>query len=193
MYFACVLIAQAARCKILVFWRCRNLRDCRICTLETMNSQQCPNFQSPLMLCTCKWVHLLFTAITTISQRSSVGAIRILPAEPAVSAWQANLVSLEWSLLSVLQNNKISTITDETFCKGNTSYYIRTNLHQVRLDGNPIQLSKHPNSFICLETLPIGWYNWSDQSMHLSEVNLGAEVLLKTDSKNNKYKIEFLS
>ncbi|XP_036961619.1 osteoglycin, paralog b isoform X2 [Acanthopagrus latus] len=58
-----------------------------------------------------------------------------------------------------LQNNKISAITDETFCKGNTSYYIRTNMYQVRLDGNPIQLSKHPNSFICLETLPIGWYN----------------------------------
>nr|XP_033483744.1 osteoglycin, paralog b [Epinephelus lanceolatus] len=58
-----------------------------------------------------------------------------------------------------LHNNKISTITDETFCKGNTSYYIRTNMNEVRLDGNPIQLSMHPNSFICLETLPIGWYN----------------------------------
>lgn len=58
-----------------------------------------------------------------------------------------------------LHDNKISTITDETFCKGNTSYYIRTNMNEVRLDGNPIQLSMHPNSFICLETLPIGWYN----------------------------------
>ncbi|KAG7228203.1 hypothetical protein INR49_013366 [Caranx melampygus] len=58
-----------------------------------------------------------------------------------------------------LHNNKISTITDETFCKGNTSYYIRENMDQVRLDGNPIQLSLHPNSFICLQTLPVGWYN----------------------------------
>ncbi|XP_042347089.1 osteoglycin, paralog b [Plectropomus leopardus] len=58
-----------------------------------------------------------------------------------------------------LHNNKIKTITDETFCKGNTSYYIRTNMHEVRLDGNPIILSAHPNSFICLESLPIGWYN----------------------------------
>ncbi|KAM7404897.1 hypothetical protein PAMP_012202 [Pampus punctatissimus] len=58
-----------------------------------------------------------------------------------------------------LQNNKIAKITDETFCKGNTSYYLRTNLDEVRLDGNPIKLSRHPNSFICLYTLPIGQYN----------------------------------
>ncbi|XP_023278583.1 mimecan-like [Seriola lalandi dorsalis] len=58
-----------------------------------------------------------------------------------------------------LQNNKISAITDETFCKGNTSHYIRANLDQVRLDGNPVKLSQHPNSFICLQTLPVGWYN----------------------------------
>ncbi|KAM4562464.1 osteoglycin, paralog b [Odontesthes bonariensis] len=58
-----------------------------------------------------------------------------------------------------LHNNKIATITDETFCKGNTSHYIRPNLDQVRLDGNPIELSQHPYSFICLQFLPIGWYN----------------------------------
>ncbi|XP_074537978.1 osteoglycin, paralog b isoform X2 [Halichoeres trimaculatus] len=53
-------------------------------------------------------------------------------------------------------NNKIATITDETFCQGNSSHYIRTNMYEVRLDGNPIQLSSHPESFICLESLPIG-------------------------------------
>ncbi|XP_047448718.1 osteoglycin, paralog b [Mugil cephalus] len=57
-----------------------------------------------------------------------------------------------------LHNNKISKITDETFCKGNTSHYIRTNMGEVRLDGNPVKLSQYPNSFICLEYLPIGWY-----------------------------------
>ncbi|XP_037629865.1 osteoglycin, paralog b [Sebastes umbrosus] len=56
-----------------------------------------------------------------------------------------------------LHNNKISTITDETFCKGNTSHYIRTNMDEVRLEGNPVTLSNHPNSFICLQSLPIGW------------------------------------
>ncbi|KAF0036147.1 hypothetical protein F2P81_011459 [Scophthalmus maximus] len=58
-----------------------------------------------------------------------------------------------------LHNNRIATITDETFCKGNTSHYIRTNMEQVRLDGNPIKLAQHPNSFICLLSLPLGWYN----------------------------------
>ncbi|XP_029012188.1 osteoglycin, paralog b [Betta splendens] len=58
-----------------------------------------------------------------------------------------------------LQYNKISTITDETFCDGNDSYYIRTNMDEVRLEGNPIKLSLHPNSFICLHALPIGWYD----------------------------------
>ncbi|XP_028437992.1 osteoglycin, paralog b isoform X1 [Perca flavescens] len=57
-----------------------------------------------------------------------------------------------------LHNNNISTVTDETFCKGN-SHYIRTNMDELRLDGNPVVLSKHPNSFICLQSLPIGWYN----------------------------------
>nr|XP_061802673.1 mimecan-like [Nerophis lumbriciformis] len=58
-----------------------------------------------------------------------------------------------------LHNNKIKTMTDETFCQGNTSYYIRANMHEVRLDGNPIQLWKYPFSFICLHNLPIGLYN----------------------------------
>nr|XP_046253852.1 osteoglycin, paralog b [Scatophagus argus] len=57
-----------------------------------------------------------------------------------------------------LHNNRIKKITDETFCKGNTSYYIRANMDEVRLDGNPIILSKHPNSFICLHSLPTGQY-----------------------------------
>ncbi|KAK5863754.1 hypothetical protein PBY51_000762 [Eleginops maclovinus] len=58
-----------------------------------------------------------------------------------------------------LHNNKISTVTDETFCKGNSSHYIRTNMDEVRLDGNPVVLSEHPASFICLQALPIGWYH----------------------------------
>ncbi|XP_068190115.1 osteoglycin, paralog b [Antennarius striatus] len=58
-----------------------------------------------------------------------------------------------------MNNNKIAKITDQTFCKGKTSYYIRHNLDEVRLDGNPIALSKYPDSFVCLQSLPIGWYN----------------------------------
>ncbi|XP_043969968.1 LOW QUALITY PROTEIN: mimecan-like [Gambusia affinis] len=58
-----------------------------------------------------------------------------------------------------LHNNNISTITDEMFCKGDTSHYIQSNLDSVRLDGDPINLSEYPNSFISLQSLSVGWYN----------------------------------
>ncbi|KAG9269590.1 mimecan-like [Astyanax mexicanus] len=58
-----------------------------------------------------------------------------------------------------LHNNNITTLTDETFCKGNDTHYIRYNMLEVRLDGNPLILAQHPNSFICLRSLPIGHYN----------------------------------
>ncbi|KAM4609803.1 osteoglycin, paralog b [Polymixia lowei] len=58
-----------------------------------------------------------------------------------------------------LNNNNISTVTAETFCKGNNTHYIRGNMEEVRLDGNPLILAQHPNSFICLRALPIGQYH----------------------------------
>ncbi|MCJ8741654.1 hypothetical protein PDJAM_G00073180 [Pangasius djambal] len=57
-----------------------------------------------------------------------------------------------------LHNNNITTLTDDTFCKGNDTHYIRYNMQEVRLDGNPVVLAQHPNSFICLRSLPIGLY-----------------------------------
>lgn len=58
-----------------------------------------------------------------------------------------------------LQNNNITEISGDTFCKGNDTYYLRPNLVEVRMDGNPVLLSKYPNSFTCLKALPIGRYN----------------------------------
>ncbi|KAL4655833.1 mimecan [Arapaima gigas] len=57
-----------------------------------------------------------------------------------------------------LQNNNITNISDETFCKGNSTHYIRENMIEIRLDGNPVFLAQYPNSFICLKSLPIGRY-----------------------------------
>ncbi|KAJ8333359.1 hypothetical protein SKAU_G00422550 [Synaphobranchus kaupii] len=57
-----------------------------------------------------------------------------------------------------LQNNNITAITDETFCKGNTTRYLRTKMDVIRLDGNPVGLGIYPYSFICLRLLPIGRY-----------------------------------
>ncbi|KAF7478259.1 mimecan isoform X3 [Ictidomys tridecemlineatus] len=57
-----------------------------------------------------------------------------------------------------LQFNNITSITDDTFCKANDTRYIRDRIEEIRLEGNPIILGKHPNSFICLKRLPIGSY-----------------------------------
>ncbi|KAJ8366606.1 hypothetical protein AAFF_G00348520 [Aldrovandia affinis] len=57
-----------------------------------------------------------------------------------------------------LQNNNITAITDETFCKGNSTRYLRANMDLIRLDGNPVSLGQYPNSFVCLRSLPIGRY-----------------------------------
>ncbi|KAM4613154.1 osteoglycin, paralog a [Polymixia lowei] len=58
-----------------------------------------------------------------------------------------------------LQNNNITEVSIDTFCKSNNTYYVRTNLNEVRMDGNPVLLAKYPNSFTCLKSLPIGQYH----------------------------------
>lgn len=58
----------------------------------------------------------------------------------------------------IFQFNSISSITDDTFCKANDTRYIRDRIEEIRLEGNPIALGKHPNSFICLKRLPTGSY-----------------------------------
>lgn len=57
-----------------------------------------------------------------------------------------------------LQFNNITSITDDTFCKANDTRYIRDHIEEIRLEGNPIILGKHPNSFTCLKRLPVGSY-----------------------------------
>ncbi|XP_053233614.1 mimecan isoform X2 [Podarcis raffonei] len=58
-----------------------------------------------------------------------------------------------------LQFNNITSITDETFCKGNNqTRYVRQRMDIIRMDGNPVILGKYPNAFMCLRTLPIGTY-----------------------------------
>ncbi|XP_068940544.1 mimecan [Petaurus breviceps papuanus] len=57
-----------------------------------------------------------------------------------------------------LQFNNIADVTDDTFCKSNDTRYIRSRVDEIRMEGNPILLGKHPNSFICLTRLPTGTY-----------------------------------
>uniref|UniRef100_A0A4W6CFM8 Mimecan n=1 Tax=Lates calcarifer TaxID=8187 RepID=A0A4W6CFM8_LATCA len=45
-----------------------------------------------------------------------------------------------------------------TFCRSNDTYYLRMSLSEVRMDSNPVILSKHPDSFTCMKVLPVGRY-----------------------------------
>uniref|UniRef100_A0A674I480 Epiphycan n=1 Tax=Terrapene triunguis TaxID=2587831 RepID=A0A674I480_9SAUR len=55
-----------------------------------------------------------------------------------------------------LQNNNIQEMHEDTFCKMKDVTYARRALEDIRLDGNPINLSKTPSAYMCLPRLPIG-------------------------------------
>uniref|UniRef100_UPI0037E87090 osteoglycin, paralog a n=1 Tax=Semicossyphus pulcher TaxID=241346 RepID=UPI0037E87090 len=57
-----------------------------------------------------------------------------------------------------LQNNNITDVNINTFCRSNDTYYLRPSLNEVRMDGNPVILSKYPDSFTCMKILPVGRY-----------------------------------
>ncbi|XP_054488060.2 epiphycan [Agelaius phoeniceus] len=55
-----------------------------------------------------------------------------------------------------LQNNNIQEMHEDTFCKRRDFTYVRRALEDIRLDGNPINLSKTPYAYMCLPRLPVG-------------------------------------
>ncbi|KAM6137556.1 LOW QUALITY PROTEIN: epiphycan [Pterocles gutturalis] len=55
-----------------------------------------------------------------------------------------------------LQNNNIQEMHEDTFCKMKDFTYVRRALEDIRLDGNPINLSKTPYAYMCLPRLPVG-------------------------------------
>ncbi|NWU89338.1 EPYC protein, partial [Upupa epops] len=55
-----------------------------------------------------------------------------------------------------LQNNNIQEMHEDTFCRMNDFNYVRRALEDIRLDGNPINLSKTPYAYMCLPRLPVG-------------------------------------
>uniref|UniRef100_A0A671KVI6 Collagen alpha-2(IV) chain-like n=1 Tax=Sinocyclocheilus anshuiensis TaxID=1608454 RepID=A0A671KVI6_9TELE len=66
-------------------------------------------------------------------------------------------VPLSDSLRSLhLQNNNIQMMHEDTFCNPHDLNYIRNALEDVRLDGNPINLSRTPQAYICLPRIPVG-------------------------------------
>nr|XP_043877849.1 epiphycan [Solea senegalensis] len=66
-------------------------------------------------------------------------------------------VPLPESLRSLhLQRNNIQMMHEDTFCNLKDFNYIRNALEDIRLDGNPINLSRTPQAYICLPRIPIG-------------------------------------
>ncbi|XP_028590015.2 opticin [Podarcis muralis] len=55
-----------------------------------------------------------------------------------------------------LQNNNIQTMHVDTFCDSRDHSHIRRALEDIRLDGNPINLSLFPSAYFCLPRLPTG-------------------------------------
>ncbi|XP_006002321.1 opticin [Latimeria chalumnae] len=55
-----------------------------------------------------------------------------------------------------LQGNNIQTMHEETFCNKRDADYIRKPLEDIRLDGNPINLSRFSSAYFCLPRLPTG-------------------------------------
>ncbi|NWI93873.1 OPT protein, partial [Pitta sordida] len=55
-----------------------------------------------------------------------------------------------------LQNNNIQTMHEDTFCDSQDHGQIRRALEDIRLDGNPINLSLFPDAYFCLPRLPTG-------------------------------------
>lgn len=88
---------------------------------------------------------------------------------------QINVLLSLFIFLLFLQNNNITEINKNTFCKSNDTYYLRRGLAEVRLDGNPVVLSKYPDSFICMKVLPVGKYRWRGRDYTVIPLLLSAE------------------
>ncbi|NWT86564.1 OPT protein, partial [Lanius ludovicianus] len=55
-----------------------------------------------------------------------------------------------------LRSLHLQTMHEDTFCDSQDHAQIRRALEDIRLDGNPINLSLFPNAFFCLPRLPTG-------------------------------------
>ncbi|KAL6464535.1 hypothetical protein MHYP_G00268520 [Metynnis hypsauchen] len=59
-------------------------------------------------------------------------------------------------LLPHHQNNNIQSLNQDTFCNSHDMNYIRMALEDIRLDGNPVDVNKYPQAYVCLPRLPVG-------------------------------------
>uniref|UniRef100_A0A8D0A1B3 Opticin n=1 Tax=Sander lucioperca TaxID=283035 RepID=A0A8D0A1B3_SANLU len=55
-----------------------------------------------------------------------------------------------------LQNNNIQSLHEDTFCNSHDRNFIRRNLEDIRLDGNPLNINLFAQAYVCLPRLPVG-------------------------------------
>ncbi|XP_074531977.1 opticin isoform X2 [Halichoeres trimaculatus] len=55
-----------------------------------------------------------------------------------------------------LQNNNVQSLHEDTFCNRLDRNFIRRNLEDIRLDGNPLDINLFASSYTCLPRLPVG-------------------------------------
>ncbi|KAM9362134.1 opticin [Symphorus nematophorus] len=55
-----------------------------------------------------------------------------------------------------LQNNNIQSLHEDTFCNQHDPNFIRRNLEDIRLDGNPLNINLFAKAYVCLPRLPVG-------------------------------------
>ena len=60
------------------------------------------------------------------------------------------------SLCPSNQNNNIQSLHEDTFCDQHDRSFIRHNLEDIRLDGNPLNINLFAQAYICLPRLPVG-------------------------------------
>lgn len=95
------------------------------------------------------------------------------------------LVTFLTRFFHFLQNNNITDVNIDTFCRSNDTYYLRPSLNEVRMDGNPVILSKYPDSFTCMKVLPIGRYRWANQNSTVPLFDADGDVFPQKRSEDS--------
>ncbi|MEQ2200481.1 hypothetical protein XENOCAPTIV_030034, partial [Xenoophorus captivus] len=91
-----------------------------------------------------------------IIRQNHVSQLPSLPETMALIDASQNNIGSKGIHKEAFKHNNIQMMHEDTFCNLNNFNYIRNALEDIRLDGNPINLSKTPQAYICLPRIPIG-------------------------------------
>ncbi|KAE8623430.1 hypothetical protein XENTR_v10005602 [Xenopus tropicalis] len=103
-------------------------------------------------------IHLLPSLQELILSENQLKALPELPSSLILLDAQYNQLQSSGIQTDVFKNNNIQTMNLETFCESRDPTFIRRNLEDIRVDENPINLSKFVNGYFCLVRLPTGSY-----------------------------------